>query len=112
MSLWFGLYYENDGHHNSVFNINITHNLNAIANKAGVYDCLWRPEEFNIRKASDIQEKVHSAIVELEENGDAYAYIELTPKNKWGTIDGFIKQLKLIYKACVEYPNAKLSAHR
>jgi hypothetical protein len=30
---------------------NITHNLNKMARKAGLYQCLWRPEEIGITTA-------------------------------------------------------------
>lgn len=37
-----------------VFTQNITHNLNKMAQEAGIYEALWRPEEVGIKKASQL----------------------------------------------------------
>jgi hypothetical protein len=37
----------------SVFERNITHNLNRMADEAGIYGVIWRPEENGIETAAD-----------------------------------------------------------
>ena len=37
-----------------VYSANITHNLNRMAMEAGIYECLWRPDEHGITKAAQI----------------------------------------------------------
>ena len=37
-----------------VYDANITHNLTEMADKAGIYEALWRPEEINVKKAKDL----------------------------------------------------------
>jgi len=39
----------------SVYDANITHNLGAMAEAAGIYKHLWRPEEIGITKAQLFQ---------------------------------------------------------
>ena len=36
---------------NEVYSANITHNLNTMADEAGIYKHLWRPDEIKITKA-------------------------------------------------------------
>jgi signal transduction histidine kinase len=36
---------------NVLFVSNITHNLNIMADKAGIYQHLWRPEEIGIKRS-------------------------------------------------------------
>jgi len=38
----------------TLFDTNITHNLTTMADKAGIYYALWRPEEIQKEKASGI----------------------------------------------------------
>lgn len=37
-----------------VFSSNITHNLNAMAEAAGIYRQIWRPEEIGIKTAVEL----------------------------------------------------------
>jgi len=39
---------------NEVFDYNITHNLTDMAEAAGIYRALWRPEEIDINTASQL----------------------------------------------------------
>ena len=45
MSLHFNLYYEIDNNRIEVFSRNITHNLNKMADVAGIYDVLWGADD-------------------------------------------------------------------
>ena len=54
MSLDFYLNYKKDGNDIEVFSANITHNLNKMADKSGIYYALWRPNEKGWKKAKDI----------------------------------------------------------
>jgi hypothetical protein len=37
-----------------VYSDNITHNLGEMADAAGIYKALWRPEEIGITKAAEL----------------------------------------------------------
>lgn len=37
-----------------LYEANITHNLNKMAAEAGIYECLWRPDEHGITHARQI----------------------------------------------------------
>jgi len=54
MSLDFSLNSKQGGEEVEVLDKNITHNLNTMADKAGIYNCLWRPDENNFKYAKDI----------------------------------------------------------
>ena len=41
---------------------NITHNLGEMAASAGIYLCIWRPEELNISEAKDLIAPLHKGI--------------------------------------------------
>jgi hypothetical protein len=110
MSLDVTLYYVNDSHEVEVFNRNITHNLNKMAMELGAYEYLWRPEEVNIDKASKLIPHLEKCLVELTSNPDKYK--EFNPKNGWGTYEGLIVFIKEYLDACIEYPNALVSADR
>ena len=45
-----------------VYWANITHNLNSMADEAGIYKHLWRPEEIEITKAHELIEPLRTAI--------------------------------------------------
>jgi len=40
----------------TVYDANITHNLGEMADEAGVYKHLWRPEEIGLTKAAELIE--------------------------------------------------------
>src|SRR5690242_20071192 len=46
----------------TVFDRNITHNLNAMAGEAGIYKHLWRPEELGITHARQLIEPLRAGL--------------------------------------------------
>ena len=58
MSLDVSLYVGDD----RVFDANITHNLTTMADKAGIYGPVWRPEEVGIVVASQLIEPLRKGI--------------------------------------------------
>jgi hypothetical protein len=45
---------QEDTETNEVYSANITHNLNTMADEAGIYEHLWRPDEIQITKAKEV----------------------------------------------------------
>lgn len=94
----------------TVFEANITHNLNRMAEACGVYHACWRPEEINATKAKHIAPMLASGIKLLEEFPIHYRFFE--PENHWGTYDGFLPWLKAYHHACEVYPEATIEVSR
>lgn len=94
----------------SVYTANITHNLNKMAEEAGLYKFLWRPDEIEITKASQLIEPLENGLQELKSRPGYYKIFN--PENGWGTYDGLVKFVENYLQACKEYPEAEVSVWR
>jgi hypothetical protein len=94
----------------TVFNCNITHNLGGMAEAAGIYKHLWRPEELGIKKAKELIEPLEVGLALLK--SDPERFKEFNPLNLWGSYDGLVSFVEKYLAACKEYPNADVSASR
>lgn len=93
-----------------LFEANITHNLNVMAEKAGIYREVWRPEECGIVKARQLIEPLSKGIERLNANPAKFRKYE--PENKWGTYDIFVPWLERYLAACKRHPGAKIRVSR
>ena len=91
----------------TVFDANITHNLNRMANEAGIYDVLWHPEERAV--AGDMIPALEAAIDRMEADPDHFRQFDAP--NGWGTYDDFLPWLKRLLEACREYPDAEVESN-
>jgi hypothetical protein len=83
MSLDVYLYRRDEaGEEHDLYTANITHNLNTMADKAGIYELVWRPEEVGIVVASQLIEPLRKGIEVLESDPEFFEAFE--PPNKWG----------------------------
>ena len=94
----------------NVGNINITHNLGKIAEEAGIYKLLWRPEEIGIKKAKELIKPLEKAIDEMVDDPDRFK--KHNPPNGWGTYEGFLCQLRDLIKMCIANPDADILISR
>jgi hypothetical protein len=101
---------ERQEHSDTVFEYNITHNLGKMANEAGIYQALWRPEEIDAEKALDITDILESGLCELIENPEKYK--RFNPENGWGNYDGLVQFVTKYLTACKEYPEATITVSR
>lgn len=92
------------------FEANITHNLNKMADAAGIYKAVWRPEELGLTKAGEIVQLLREGIEKLEAEPERFKQFE--PSNKWGTYDDFVPWLKDYLEACEKYPDATIRISR
>lgn len=106
MSLDFSLIVDGD----EVFSINITHNLNTMAQAAGIYQILWRPEELGYTHASQCVVELKEGLLWLIENKEEAE--KLNPSNGWGSYGRFVPSVLTILMACQENPNATLYISR
>src|SRR3954468_564392 len=70
----------------NVFQANITHNLGKMADIAGVYDCMWRPEESGLTYAKQLIEPLKAGLDRLRADPDTFK--AHNPPNGWGDYDG------------------------
>jgi hypothetical protein len=89
---------------------NITHNLAGMADAAGLYKLLWRPEENGIVKAGQLIEPLQLGIALMEANPERFRAMDA--ENGWGTYDQFVPWLKQLLTACREYPDGLVRASR
>ncbi len=92
-----------------VYRNNITHNLNSMADAAGIYMQLWRPSEVGITKASQLIEPLRAALDDLRERPEFFR--KFNPKNGWGTYEGFLDFVESYVSACEQYPDEIVSAY-
>lgn len=95
---------------NEVYSANITHNLGAMANEAGIYYALWRPEEIGITKASELIEPLTEGLAKLKANPQHFRTFDAP--NGWGLYEHFVPFVENYLAACKEYRNANVSVSR
>jgi len=93
-----------------VYDANITHNLNTMADKAGIYYALWRPEEIGKTKAKDIIELLEKGLADLKQRPEYFK--QFNSSNGWGMYDNFVPFVENYLKACKENPNCKIVISR
>lgn len=94
----------------TVFSLNITHNLGAMAKEAGIYKHLWYPEEIGITKAMDLIEPLKNAVAVMKINPERFK--KFNAPNGWGVYDNFVLWIETYTSACELYPNARVSVSR
>jgi hypothetical protein len=98
------------GRSEEVFRANITHNLGAMAEAAGVYEAVWRPDEFAYLKASHILPVLERGSAALQ--ADPERFEQYDAPNGWGTYEQFVPWLKRYAEACKANPDAIVEARR
>jgi hypothetical protein len=91
-----------------VFSANITHNLAPMAEKAGLYYCIWRPEELGLSKASQLIEPLERGLATLKANPWEYKHQEPA----WGTYAELVTFVENYLAACRADPDADIAAQR
>jgi len=110
MSLDVGLQYKIDGNEIEVYESNMTHNLGQMADKAGIYYALWRPEEKGYKKAKDIIKILEKGLKDLKERPEYFK--KYNASNGWGMYEHFIPFVEEYLEACKKYPNAEIYVSR
>jgi hypothetical protein len=93
-----------------VYSANITHNLNTMADKAGIYEALWRPEEIGKTKANELIELLEKGLADLKARPEYFETFNAS--NGWGLYKHFVPFVEKYLEACKEYPNAEISVSR
>lgn len=93
-----------------VYSSNITHNLTTMADKAGIYEALWRPEEINAKKASDIIDLLERGLKDLKKRPEYFE--QFNAPNGWGMYEHFVPFVEEYLEACKNYPEAEIGISR
>ena len=93
-----------------VFSANITHNLNRMAEEAGIYKHLWRPEELGITTAEELIEPLEAGLALLQ--ADPARFAAFDAPNGWGRHENLVDFVRSYLAACHENPDAKVEVCR
>ncbi len=93
-----------------VYSANITHNLNKMADAAGIYKHLWRPEEVGVKTAAELIDPLTVGLDRLK--ADRPRYEQFNASNGWGLYEHFVSFVEQYLDACKQYPNALVSVSR
>lgn len=94
----------------TIYDANITHNLNKMADEAGIYKHLWRPEEIGITKAAQLIDPMREGLALMK--SDPPRFEKHNPSNGWGTYEHFLSFVEGYLAACEENPNASVEVSR
>lgn len=89
---------------------NITHNLGKMADAAGLYEALWRPEEQGWKYAKEIAPVIEHGLLLMIKQKDKYQAYDAP--NGWGTYDQFVPWIVRYLTACYQYPDALVVVSR
>ena len=90
-----------------VYSGNITHNLNKMADAAGIYKVLWHPVKNGYTLAEEIIPLLEEGLKKLK--GDQEYYEQFNASNGWGLYEHFVPFVEEVLEACKENPDAELS---
>ncbi len=88
----------------------ITHNLNKMAEAAGLYEVLWKPEKIGITLAHQMIAPLEKGIKELAANPQKYKTFD--SPNGYGNYDDLLHFCQSTLDCCRQYPNAVIEASR
>ena len=123
-----GLTYEEQNE--ELYRAKITHNLRKMADKAGIYQALWRPyflhqdcpkkfnsndEEYEFELshpmfAKDIISRLEKGCEDMKARPDYYKQFDSS--NGWGLYIHFMPWIEKYLEACKAYPEAEISVSR
>jgi len=81
-----------------------------MAEMAGIYVHLWRPEELGITKAVDLVAPLNEGLSRLKNKPEYFK--QFNPSNGWGTYENLIEFVEEYIIACVENPDALIDVSR
>src|SRR3990167_6671032 len=93
-----------------IYHSNITHNLARMATEAGLYDCLWRPDEHGITTARPLITPLRDGLRLLESDPPRFKVFD--PPNKWGSYESLVKFVREYLAACAADPDTLVEVSR
>ncbi len=93
-----------------VYSSNITHNLGEMADKAGIYEYLWRPDELGINRANELIAPLQEGLKNLKEKPDYFK--QFNANNGWGVYENLVGFVEEYLANCIENPDAEVEVSR
>jgi hypothetical protein len=93
-----------------VFTANITHNLAEMADAAGIYEPLWRPEAHGYKRARDIIDVLENGLTAQTTRPEHFKSFDAP--NGWGTYAVFVGFVEEVLEACRSNPDAIIESSR
>ena len=93
-----------------VYHANITHNLTTMAEAAGLYTPLWRPEEIGVTRAAQLIPLLRDGLCLLL--AEPQRFEAYNPRNGWGTYRQLCIFVRDYLAACEQYPGARVVVSR
>ena len=100
----------NDSGGNEIYWANITHNLGAMADAAGLYQALWRPDEQGWTTARELIPYLQAGLLLL--TVARHRFEKFNAANGWGLYENFVPFVTKYLEACEQYPDATVSVSR
>lgn len=94
----------------TVFDYNITHNLNKMAEAAGLYKVLWRPEEIGVTYSAEALPILKEGLKKLVDEPEKFK--AMNPENGWGSYEGLLKFVVNYIEACEVSPELRIRVSR
>lgn len=93
-----------------LYSANITHNLNTMAENAGIYKHLWRPDEIGISRAVELIAPLAEGLARLKAAPSHFK--QWDAPNGWGLYEHFVPFVEKYLAACREHPQALVRVWR
>ena len=103
------VYLENEAGE-ELYSRNITHNVVKMAKEAGIYECLWRPDEHGITHARQIVAPLAAGVTLLATQKRRFE--EFNAPNGWGLWEHFLPFCADYLQACRDNPDALVKVGR
>jgi hypothetical protein len=81
-----------------------------MAEEAGIYNCLWRPDENGFTKAKDIIPILRDGLAKMVNNPEHFKKFD--SPNGWGTYEHFVPWIREVLKGCEDNPEADIVVSR
>ena len=89
--------------------VNITHNLNKMADAIGLYEVLWKPDEIGITYAFQMIPFLEKGIKKLKENPEKYK--TFNAPNGYGKYEDLVRFCDSVLHWCNKYPDSVIEAN-
>lgn len=93
-----------------VYSANITHNLGKMADAAGIYKHLWRPEEIGVTQARQLIDPLKAGLALLKSDPERFRAFDAP--NGWGKYENFVPFVEKYLAACEANPDAAVTVSR
>ena len=81
-----------------------------MADEAGIYKHLWRPEEIGITHSRQLISPLRIGLFNLKADPDRFRVFN--PENGWGSYETLVNFVEEYLTTCVENPDAEVHADR